>query len=48
MIKRDFTCVSIRGMVAYCVMCLEGYALEAYPDRDLSLLSSRSRGTSWG
>jgi hypothetical protein len=36
MIKRDFTCVSIRGMVAYCVMCLEGYVLEAYPDSDLS------------
>ena len=34
--KRDFYNVSIRGMVAYCVMCLENYALEAYPDRDLS------------
>jgi hypothetical protein len=30
--KRDFYDVSIRGMVAYCVMCLEDYALEVYPD----------------
>lgn len=34
--KRDFYSVSIRGMVAYCAMCLEDYVLEAYPDRDLS------------
>lgn len=34
--KRDFYDVSILGMVAYCVMCLESYALEAYPDRDLA------------
>lgn len=34
--KRDFYSVSILGMVAYCIMCLEGYVLEAYPDRDLS------------
>lgn len=34
--KRDFYSISIRGMVAYCTMCLEGYVLEAYPDRDLS------------
>ena len=31
--KRDFYGVSILGMVAYCVMCLESYALEAYPGR---------------
>ena len=34
--RHDFTCVSIRGMVAYCIMCLESYALEAYPDRDFA------------
>ena len=34
--KRDFYSVSIRGMVAYCTMCLESYVLEAYADRDLS------------
>ena len=34
--KRDFYSVSIRGMVAYCTMCLESYVLEAYPERDLS------------
>ncbi|MBR2683557.1 MAG: hypothetical protein IKE22_09870 [Atopobiaceae bacterium] len=34
--KRDFYGVSILGMVAYCVMCLESYALEAYPGRDLA------------
>lgn len=34
--KRDFYNVSIRGMVAYCIMCLESYVLEAYPERDLS------------
>ena len=34
--KHDFTCISIRGMVAYCVMCLESYVLEAYADRDLT------------
>ncbi len=32
--RRDFTCVSIRGMVTYCVMCLENYVLEAYADHD--------------
>lgn len=34
--KRDFYDVSIRGMVAYCVMCLENYVLEIYPDLDLA------------
>lgn len=34
--KRDFCNVSIRGMVAYCVMCLESYVLEIYPSRDLT------------
>ena len=34
--KHDFYGVSILGMVAYCVMCLENYVLEAYPGRDLA------------
>lgn len=34
--KRVFYSVSVRGMVAYCIMCLESYALEAYPDHDLA------------
>ena len=34
--QRDFTCVSIRAMVAYCIMCLESYVLETYADRDLA------------
>lgn len=34
--KRNFYSVSIRGMVAFCTMCLENYVLEAYPERDLS------------
>ena len=34
--KCDFYSVSIRGMVAYCTMCLESYVLAAYADRDLS------------
>ena len=34
--RRDFTCVSIRGMVTYCVMCLENYVLEAYADHDFA------------
>ncbi len=34
--KRDFYNVSIRGMVAYCIMCLESYVIEAYPDHDLT------------
>jgi len=36
--QRDFTCVSILGMVAYCTMCLESYVLEAYPERSFSLI----------
>ena len=34
--RHDFYGVSILGMVAYCIMCLESYALEAYPDHDLA------------
>lgn len=34
--KFDFYNISIRGMVAYCIMCLENYVLETYPDRDFS------------
>lgn len=34
--KRDFYSVSILGMVAYCIMCLENYVLEAYADHDFA------------
>lgn len=34
--KRDFFNISIRGMVSYCVLCLENYVLEAYADRDFA------------
>ena len=34
--KRDFCSVSILGMVAYCIMCLENYVLEAYADHDFA------------
>ena len=34
--KRDFFSISIRGMVAYCVLCLESYVLETYADRDFA------------
>lgn len=34
--KHDFYNVSIRGMVAYGIMCLENYVFESYPDRDFS------------
>ena len=34
--KRDFYNISIRGMVAYCNMCLENYILDVYPDRDFA------------
>ena len=39
--RRDFTCVSIRGMVTYCVMCLENYVLEAYADHDFAQNADR-------
>ena len=42
--ERDFYNVSIRGMVAYCTMCLENFVLEAYPDRDFSPVL----GLAWG
>lgn len=42
--ERDFYNVSIRGMVAYCTMCLENYVLEAYPDRDFFPVL----GLAWG
>ena len=34
--KHDFFNISIRGMVAYCVLCLENYVLEAYAERDFA------------
>ena len=34
--KRDFYSVSIRGMVAYCIMRLENFIPEAYPEQDFS------------
>ena len=34
--KRDFYSVSILGMVAYCIMCLENYVLKAYADHDFA------------
>ncbi len=34
--KRDFYGISVLGMVAYCILCLESYVLEAYDDRDLA------------
>ena len=32
--RRDFYDVSIRGMVAYCILCLESYVLETYTNHD--------------
>ena len=34
--KHDFYGVSILGMVAYCIMCLENYVLEVYAERDFA------------
>ena len=34
--KHDFFTISIRGMVAYCVLCLENYVLEAYTDHNFA------------
>lgn len=34
--KRDFFNISIRGMVSYCVLCLESYVLEACADHDFA------------